>query len=195
LTEIAKKLEIPKADGRDWLERSLAAGFDVASAVLAAAPFNSGRFTTFIPASASMSQVQFPDHGFVGETVGNAGLSQHLDNLARKSAACVVIEDDILERNDRQPDDMTIPSVFIGDGVIHWSNLKPGFGAAATKAVREGAFGYPLNAFVVAKSAADLGLVNDRSAPEGFADEVAKSLLAVIVSAFDAESFLVWDCA
>jgi hypothetical protein len=193
LTEIARELEVPQADGRDWLERSLAAGFDVASAVLVAAPLDSGRFTTFIPASASMGQVQFPEHGFVGETVGNSGLSRYLDNLTRMGAACVVMEDDILERNDRQPEDMTVPSAFIGDGVIHWSNLKSGFGTIATKAVRESAFGHPLNAFVVTKSAADFGLVDDRQAPEGFAADVVRSLLAVIVSAFDAESFLVWD--
>ncbi|MEA2252004.1 MAG: hypothetical protein QOG70_2246, partial [Solirubrobacteraceae bacterium] len=64
---------------------------------------------------------------------------------------------------------------------------------AAARAIRQSASGYPLNAFLITRPAADLGLVPGRSVAEGFASEVMKSLAAVVVSAFDAESFLVWD--
>ncbi len=56
-----------------------------------------------------------------------------------------------------------------------------------------GAFGYPLNAFITIKSAAELELVDRQQVPNNFLGEVAKSLMAVIVAAFDAETFMVWD--
>ena len=192
MIEVSQEVEVTKRDGREWLERSLAAGFDIATVVRRATSFHEGRFITFVPPDATTNAVRFPEHGFVGETVGNAGLARFLDGLAKKGGACIIVEDDILERGDRQPEDMTIPSAFIGDGVIHWSDLGPGAGLAATRAIREGAFGYPLNAFVTAKSATTLGLANDQPVPAHLAREVANCLLAVIVSAFDGESFLVW---
>jgi hypothetical protein len=90
---------------------------------------------------------------------------------------------------------MTVPSAFIGDGVVHWCELKPGIGTAGTEAIRESAFGYPLNAFVTTRSVSDLRLVDGQAVATGFADQVAASLLAIVVSAFDAESFLLWDRA
>jgi hypothetical protein len=59
--------------------------------------------------------------------------------------------------------------------------------------MKRGASGYPLNAFVSTMSAGDLGLVDGEDAPEGFANKVARSLLAVVVSVFDDETFLIWD--
>lgn len=90
---------------------------------------------------------------------------------------------------------MTVPSEFVGNDVVHWSDLEPTLGAVATRAIRENAFGYPLNAFVVMQSSAQLGLVDGQPAPADFAKNVADSLLAVVVSAFDAESFMTWTAA
>lgn len=53
--------------------------------------------------------------------------------------------------------------------------------------------GYPLNAFVVSRSSAELGLAADAALGEAFTEEVVQSLLAVVIAAFDAESFLVWE--
>lgn len=58
--------------------------------------------------------------------------------------------------------------------------------------IDRGASGYPLNAFVITKSSSDLGLVDGGDAPERLSQEVAASLLAIVVAAFDAESFLIW---
>jgi len=60
------------------------------------------------------------------------------------------------------------------------------------EAIEEGAFGYPLNAFVVRRNTDDFGLVDGRSVPEDFPNQIASFLMAVIVSAFDATSFAVW---
>lgn len=53
--------------------------------------------------------------------------------------------------------------------------------------------GYPRNAFVVTRSADELGLADRQQAPDDFPNRVAESLSAVIVSVFDDESYLVWD--
>jgi hypothetical protein len=58
--------------------------------------------------------------------------------------------------------------------------------------IDQGASGYPLNGFVVTRSAADLALVDGQDAPEHLAQDVVSALIAVVVAAFDAESFLLW---
>jgi hypothetical protein len=121
-------------------------------------------------------------------------LAQLLDELAGRGGSCVVVEDDAMRRLDpalslpRVP-----PSAFIGDRVVHWTDLQPADEALMT--IYAGASGYPRNAFVVAMSCAELGLAEGQALDETFADEVARSLVAVLVAAYDAESFLVWDVA
>lgn len=80
-----------------------------------------------------------------------------------------------------------------GDRVVHWCDLDLGTGVVATEIISRGAFGYPLNAFVSTESAANLGLVASQSIPENSMDTPSGSLLAVIVAAFDAESYLIWS--
>jgi hypothetical protein len=53
--------------------------------------------------------------------------------------------------------------------------------------------GYPLNAFVTSRSTDELGLVDDADVGHDIGDLVAGSLMAVIVAAFDADSFLIWE--
>lgn len=60
------------------------------------------------------------------------------------------------------------------------------------EAMRVGS-GYPRNAFVTALSAADLGLADRQQVPADFPERVVGSLLAVIVSAYDDETYLAWD--
>lgn len=186
-------VEVAKDEGRRWLEKSLTAGFDVSAAVLAAAPFDHGRFHTFVPSDVPADQIKFPDAPDVPGSVADAGLARYLDDLTSQGASCVVVEDDVVERKDPALDRWTIPSAFVGDRIVHWFDLEPGSGTATVEAIGESAFGYPLNAFVITRSAADLGLVNGQPVAESFASQVAGSLLAVAVSAFDATSFAIWD--
>jgi hypothetical protein len=188
-----RTLEVPKSQGRSWLEQSLAAGQIISAAILAAAPLGEGRFFTFIPASAEPGQIEFPEKGIFATSVACPGLAEFLDKLTKTGAACVLVEDDVLERGDRQLERMVVPSAFIGDGVVHWCDVKSGSRMSAAEAVRESAFGYPLNAFVVSKSFSELGLVSGQQAPKDLALRVTESLLAVIVSAFDGQSFAVWS--
>lgn len=187
-----RTVEIDKEKGRHWLEQSLAAGQTVSAAVLASEPFDSGSFRTFIPAYNRTGQIEFPETG-VFSTNASPGLARFLDDLTSECAACVVVEDDLLERTDfPSPARRTVPSAFLGRSVLHWCDLEPKSGRAAAGVIQESSSGYPLNAFVVTKSAAHLGLINGREVLDDFSDRIVVSLLAVVVSAFDGQSFAVW---
>jgi hypothetical protein len=102
---------------------------------------------------------------------------------------CVVIEDDVQRREDPR---VRSPAAFLGDRVVHWCDVYPGGGQSAAGAIEQGAFGYPLNAFVVSRSSKELGLIDGEEAPRDLPPQVKSSLMAVIVSAFDATSFTIW---
>jgi hypothetical protein len=119
-------------------------------------------------------------------------LGQMLDELAGRGGCCVVIEDDGMRRHYPALSLPGVPpSAFIGDRVVHWADLQPADEAIRT--IYAGASGYPLNAFVVAKSCDDLRLAEGDALDETFADELARSLAGVLVAAYDAESFLIWE--
>jgi hypothetical protein len=119
-------------------------------------------------------------------------LARMLDELARRGGSCVVIEDAVMGPHDPALSLPGVPpSAFIGDHVVHWEAIQPPASAIAT--IYAGSSGYPTNAFVVAKSCAELGLAEGQDLDEAFAGEVARSLVGVLVAAYDAESFLVWE--
>jgi hypothetical protein len=78
------------------------------------------------------------------------------------------------------------------DRVLCWCDLDSTNGAVAVAETMHIATGYPRNVFVVSRSAADLGLADREYVPGGFLRQVTTSLMAVIVSIFDDESYLVW---
>jgi hypothetical protein len=197
---MARTLEIDRGEGRAWIEeslgggKSLTGGFEVSAAVLAAEPFDRGCFSAFVPEGMAREQIKFPH--FPDVHGSEAALATYLDGLASKGASCLVIEDELALRADPGLDKWSVPSAFIGDRVVHWLDLEPGCGATAFDAINESSGGYPLNSFVVTKSAADLRLLNGRPAADDLAGQVASSLMAIVVSAFDATSFAMWtaDC-
>lgn len=98
---------------------------------------------------------------------------------------------DLMERFGRYESSGSRGPSFVGERVLHWCDLRDGGGKGARTIIR-GAHGYPLNAFLTSRSSAELGLVDRRQAPKALSQLVVESLLAVVVSAFDGESFLIW---
>lgn len=120
------------------------------------------------------------------------GLAAVLDELAGESSACVVVEDDMGMRMDPAIQNSSFPVAFVGDRVVSWAELKRGRGADAVEGITQGASGYPRNAFVVSKSVDELELVDRQSLSKDIAGKVAGALLAIIVGAFDDESYVIW---
>lgn len=185
-------LDVPQAPARQWVEQSLAAGHELSTAVLVSVPIVGGWFRTFAPRGALLDQLGRLDEGGVVSSDGaDVALDRLLSRLKRAGAKCVVIEDDVLRSSD--PTAANVASAFIGEHVVHWCELERSAGVAAAHAIRASAVGYPLNAFVCARSSSDLGLTHGHAATDGLQHRVVDSLRAVIVGAFDAESFLVWE--
>ena len=192
MVSLFKELEISAEVGKAWMEESLRGGLAVSAAALKATPLAYGSFATYVRSDISDDQIKFPEAPDVPWPAARAGLAKSLEDLRDRNALCVVIEDDLAMRTDSELKQLDTPSAFLGNRVVHWSDLKEDCAPAAADVVKESAMGYPLNAFVMTKTSAQLGLANGRPVPDGFLEEVASSLAAIVVAAFDATSFLVW---
>ena len=176
-----------------WVKRSLGRGHEVSTAVLASADFEAGTFRAILPDDVDVNQIQNLEYGGVmKESVARDAFARVLDEFAQRGAACVVVEDDLASRTDPAIVESSEPLAFIGDRVISWCDLDPGTGATAAEIVGRVGSGFPTNAFVVSRSAADLGLADRHSLPEDFGQKAAGCLVAVAVAAFDAESYVIW---
>jgi hypothetical protein len=187
MNQDAKRYKLSEDEGRSWFTYQLKQGFDLSAAVLTACLFDQGSFETFIPATANVADVEFPKAPDVPGS--EAALARYLEKVVPQGGGCVVIEDDMQRRADPR---IEAPAAFLGDRVIHWCDFDSESGEKAVEAIERGAFGYPLNAFVVAKSAVDLGFVDGEQVPSDLPTQIVSSLLAVIVSAFDATSYALW---
>jgi hypothetical protein len=192
----AKLVEPPRAAAVEWVRESLGDGHAVSAAVLAACRLEAGRVGAIVSDDTPEGHRSQFHRGGVIDAASRAEadllLAQLLDTLAGRGGSCVVIEDDVRRRHDPAVSRPGVaPSAFIGERVVHWTDLQPADKAITT--IYAGASGYPRNAFVVAKSCAELGLADRQELEQTFAESLAKSLLAVLVSAYDAESFLLWE--
>jgi hypothetical protein len=104
----------------------------------------------------------------------------------------VVVEDELRLRKDPKPSHDRLATASIGERILHWAGLQDG-GERALLTLRQGSHGYPLNAFVTSATEEALGLVDGAILDTDIAVTVVKSLVAVIVAAYDAETFLIWE--
>jgi hypothetical protein len=187
-------IEVNNDQARSWAERWLKAGHAVSNAVLGITRFETGRFHTCISGDMAAEPLpNFEEGGVTSTGEADAWLAQTLDGLVRKGAACAIVEHDLARRTDPFLARSEDRWAFIDDRVLAWSDLEPDSGREAVEEIRGVGSGYPSNMFVSTHSAQDLGLVDRQQVPEEFPLQVANSLLAVIMSIFDAESYLVWE--
>jgi hypothetical protein len=105
----------------------------------------------------------------------------------------VVVEDCLRLRRDPKPSlDGLLLEAFVAEQVIHWAGLEGGTDAAILT-LHRGSGKYPLNAFVTSVSAEELGLVDGADLDSNIAGRLVGSLMAVVVSAYEAETFMIWE--
>ncbi len=155
-----------------------------------------GHAYTLAPEGVDRARLAKPSEGAVitpGTGSAREALAGVLETLTERGAACVVVEDELSLRRHPKPSlDGLLLTGFIGEKVIHWAGLEGG-AEDGRLAVDRGSGDYPTNAFVTSTSAGGLGLVDGADIDPDLADRVLGSLMAVIVAAYDAETYIIWE--
>ncbi|HEY5261369.1 MAG TPA: hypothetical protein VIJ33_04610 [Solirubrobacteraceae bacterium] len=184
--------EIDQSVALDWLHYSLGQGEVISPAALKFIEERQGHAYTLAPETVDPARLAKPREGGVVTTGGaQAALAKVLEGLTERGAACVVVEDCLRLRRDPKPSlDGLLLTAFVGERVIHWAGLE-GETDAAILTLHRGSGKYPLNAFVT--SASELGLVDGADLDSDIAGSVVGSLVAVVVAAYDAETYIIWE--
>jgi len=179
-------LPIDSESAREWARRSLAGGSGLAQAVACRlAGFRAARVLTS-PDRLENQAVVLDDTGWrIPTSVADDIASRLLGKLGRACVSTLVVEDDLARRGDPHVGG----AAFAGDRVLRWEELDRDGGSAA-RLLRRGASGYPLNAFVCCGAAEDLGLGSGRELTAVEQENLAGSACVVIVSVWDAESYV-----
>jgi hypothetical protein len=194
MTGSAIPTDVDQAVALDWLRYSLGQGEVISPAALKFIEERQGHAYTLAPETVDTARLAKPREGGVVTTGGaRAALAKVLEGLTERGSACVVVEDELSLRRHPKPSlDGLLLTAFVGEQVLHWAGLEGG-PEDAIVAVRRGSHGYPTNAFVTSASAEALGLADGADLDSDIAGSVVGSLLAVIVAAYDDETYIIWE--
>jgi hypothetical protein len=197
MTSAVIPTEIDQTVALEWLQHSLGQGEIVSPAALKTIEERGGHAYTLASETVDPARLTKPSDGWVIEpgagSSRDAALAQVVETLAERGAACVVVEDCLRLRKDPKPSlDGLLLTAFIGEQVIHWAGLEGGADAAVLT-LHRGSGKYPLNAFVTSASAEKLELVDGAEFARDLAGPVVGSLMAVVVAAYDAETYIIWE--
>ncbi len=180
----------------EWLRHSLGQGeVEVISpAALKFIEEREGHGYALVPETIDPARLTTPRWGGVTRMhAARESLVTVLEGLVKRGAACVVVEDEANWKRYPKPSlDGLLLTGFVGEQVIHWAALAKGMDDAVV-VVHRGSGGYPTNAFVTSASAEELGLVDGADLGSGVAGRVVGSLMAVIVAAYDNETYIIWE--
>jgi hypothetical protein len=194
MPDLAVPTKIDETIALDWLRYSLGQGGVISHSAIKFVEEREGHSYALAPETVDPALLATPRSGGVIETsAAREGLANVVEGLAERGAACVVVEDELsLKRDPKSGLDGLLLTGFVGEEVIHWANLTGGAGGAVV-AVDRGSGDYPTNAFATSVSAEELGLADGADLDPGVGRRVVESLLAVIVAAYDAETYIIWE--
>jgi hypothetical protein len=194
MTDLPCPTEIDQAVALDWLRYSLGQGEIVSPSALKFVEEREGYAYTLAPETVDSARLTTPRWGgIIGTRSARESLATVLEGLVERGAGCVVVEDEAsLKRHPKPSLDGLLQTAFVGEQVIHWASLEDGAKDAIT-AVHRGSHGYPTNAFVTSAVAESLGLVDGADLDHDVAGPVVASLMAVIVAAYDNETYIIWE--
>jgi hypothetical protein len=197
MSALPRPTEIDQTVALDWLRHSLGQGEIISPAALKYIEEHAGHAYTLAPEGVDPARLMKPREGAVittGTGSPREALARVLETLAERGASCVVVEDELrLKRHPKPSLDGLLLTGFVGEKVIHWAGLEGG-AEDGRVAVDSGSGDYPTNAFVTSAPAEELGLVDGADLdPVAVAGTVVGSLMAVIVAAYDAETYIIWE--
>jgi hypothetical protein len=193
MSDLPHPTEIDQAVALEWLRYSLKQGDVISSRALKATQERKGHSYALLPDTVDAARVaNLKEGAVIGTHSAQRALTRVLNGLAKRGAACVVMEDELRRKRDKDPTAGGLPTAFIGERVFHWATLESGT-KALIQLFDRGSHGYPLNAFVTFAKEDELGLVDGADLDADIANSVVRSLAALIVTAYDAETFLIWE--
>ncbi len=196
MTDSVLPTEIDQTIAQEWLHHSLAQGEVevISSQALKIIEERRGHAYALAPVTVDPARLATPRWGGVAGSGGaQAALAKVLETLTEGGAGCVVVEDELSLRRHPKPSlDGLLLTAFVGEQVIHWAGLEGG-PEDAILVVHRGSGGYPTNAFVTSASAEELGLIDGADLDPDIAGPVVGSLMAVIVAAYDDETYIIWE--
>jgi hypothetical protein len=196
MTDSVIPIEIDQTVALEWLHHSLGQGEVevISSQALQVIEERRGRAYTLAPVTVDPARLATPRWGGVAGTGGaQAALAKVLEGLAERGAACLLVEDEANWKRYPKPSlDGLLLTAFVGEQVLHWADLADGT-EAAILTVHRGSGGYPTNVFVTSASAEELRLVDGADLDLDIAGSIVGSLMAVIVAAYDDETYIIWE--
>lgn len=191
MTGTATAVDVTGGTALEWVRDSLRRGGSIAKHALSVPGSKPGRFFVIAPAEPEFRVGALAEGGVIRSSVADVALAKEIDDLKKSGARVLWIEDNL-----RLPGDRALKEHFshyrvIEGSVVHWQLLSATDGTEAVKLIRTASNGYPLNAFI-GWTRPDTADTKDRDS-EDFAAEIGSVRLSIIVSAFDAESFLMWN--
>lgn len=191
---------------RAWVRESLSAGHRISAAVLEAVPSDSGRVGCFVPADAPLPlravgrrgphDLDF-EHCWLEcldgskRGAGDDDLDAYVARRAERGDRCIVVEDEMARRGDAWIERETERSfAYFDERLVHYADLDHGL---ASDVLSDATSGHPTNAFLVRSGHAALGLESELTLGADGIDRIVATLDVVIVAAFDAESYMIWE--
>ena len=172
-----------------WVGRCLRQGTPLAIKV-SQELWRPGAAVLFVPPEFKGRQVQPLSTGKYVKTSDSMNVAvKFLEWSREQGAKTLLVESDVQRRGDRFAHGADV--AFIDNRVVRWVDVGTSSEDAAGL-LRRGATGHPLNAFVCEDSASDLGLIAEGEVGDEVLKAIVASLIAVVVGAFDTESFVAW---
>jgi len=176
-------------DAERWVLDSLNEGTSLAQTV-AETLWKPAVARLLLPSDAGDVCVPAFDHGRgLSTTVADQIAVDFFSWAEERGCKTLLVESDLARRGDRNLDSDV---VYVGNRVLRWVELAGSLGEAV-QLLRRGSSGYPLNAFACSRRPAEFDLVGGQDIADSSQALVVESAQVVIVSAFDAETFLTWS--
>jgi hypothetical protein len=171
---------------RPWVQRSLARGALLSHAVASEIE----RFvlaTLLAPAGYGHDVLDDVGRGIPGEEADATALA-YLTTRG-PGGGCLLVEDDLARPGDPGLDDHPGHYSVVDGRIVRWADLD-GSREHLSWTLRAGSSRFPLNAFLIPGSASRAGLRPDAEVGDAVVAAIARQVVAVIVSVFDAEAYV-----
>ena len=191
MTGTAVPLAVAEDTALEWVRESLRRGGSIARRALSVFVSKPGRFSVIAPAEPGFRVGALADGGVIQPSVANMALAKAIEDLGSSGADVLYVEDNLRLPGDRALEENFPHYRLIEGSIVHWQLLSAIDGGEAVRLIRAASTAYPLNAFI-GSVRPDTGDLQARDGAD-LAAAIASSIVVIVVSVFDGESFLIWD--